>query len=540
MKKNTASQVIGAQMVSATDGSAFTGSVTCYVTGDGGTQAVGSVGSGACTHEGNGYHTYAPAQAETNYDHVAFTFTGSGAVPATVQVYTTFPQTGDNFARLGAPAGASVSADVAAVKSQTAAIETDTQDIQSRLPAALVSGRMASDAIAISGSTTAADNVEAVVTNAGHTADVDISMRKLSILSDAGTAVTIQTEDAGNGITITADTGFGVSVFGATTGAQIYGGDAAGAGLRLIGFNSAAPGMRCFGGLGEAPGILLEASDGPALAISTGVGNAATIASAGGNGHGILITPHGTGRAISPPIDGAVTSIANDAITASAIASNAITDAKIASDALTAAKFASGAFDAVWTVTTRTLSSFESLVSDIWSHGTRLLTAGTNIVLAKGTGVTGFNDLDAAGVRGAVGMAAADMDTQLSGIAVDADAAAGDAAAIKAVTDLLPDAGALTSIAQESTLGPAAASVEDMREGIIFGETQAGTLTTTSATTDLSGYGDDQLIGRVIVFLSSNVEGEASRITDYAASGGLATFDALTTAPNAGALFKIV
>ncbi len=51
-------------------------------------------------------------------------------------------QTGDNYARLGAPAGASLSADVAAVKTQTAAIETDTQDIQGRLPAALVSGRI--------------------------------------------------------------------------------------------------------------------------------------------------------------------------------------------------------------------------------------------------------------------------------------------------------------------------------------------------------------------------------------------------------------
>ena len=130
MKKNVASQAIGAQMVSATDGSAFTGSVTVYVTGDAGTQALGSVGSGACTHEGNGYHTYAPAQAETNYDLVAFTFIGSGAVPATVQVFTNFPQTGDSYARLGAPAGASVSADVAAVKAETAAIVADTNELQ--------------------------------------------------------------------------------------------------------------------------------------------------------------------------------------------------------------------------------------------------------------------------------------------------------------------------------------------------------------------------------------------------------------------------
>jgi hypothetical protein len=113
MRKNVASQIVGAQMVAAADGSAFTSAVTVSVTGNGGTQATGSVGAGACTHEGNGFHTYAPAQAETNYDHVAFTFTGTGAIPATVQIYPAFPQTGDSFARIGAPAGASLAADVA-------------------------------------------------------------------------------------------------------------------------------------------------------------------------------------------------------------------------------------------------------------------------------------------------------------------------------------------------------------------------------------------------------------------------------------------
>ena len=42
-------------------------------------------------------------------------------------------QTGDAFARLGAPAGASVSDDIAAVKAQTGAIETDTQDLQTQV-----------------------------------------------------------------------------------------------------------------------------------------------------------------------------------------------------------------------------------------------------------------------------------------------------------------------------------------------------------------------------------------------------------------------
>jgi hypothetical protein len=130
MKKNVAGQKIGAQMVNASTGAAFTGAVTVYVTGDDGTQAIGSVGSGACTHKGNGLHNYSPAQAETNYDHVEFTFIGTGAIPATVQVYPTFPQTGDNFARLGAPAGASHAADVAAVKAETALIVADTNELQ--------------------------------------------------------------------------------------------------------------------------------------------------------------------------------------------------------------------------------------------------------------------------------------------------------------------------------------------------------------------------------------------------------------------------
>ena len=123
MRKNVAGQAVSVQML-ASDGSAFTGAVVAYVMGNNGAQVIGSVGGGACTHKGNGVHTYAPAQAETNFDHVAFTFIGSGVSPTTVQVYPAFPQTGDTFARLGAPVGASTSADLAAVKADTAGVTT--------------------------------------------------------------------------------------------------------------------------------------------------------------------------------------------------------------------------------------------------------------------------------------------------------------------------------------------------------------------------------------------------------------------------------
>jgi len=95
MKKNVASQIIGAQMIQIANGSAFAGTVVVYVTGNGGTQGAGTVGGGTCTNEGNGFYSYAPGQAETNFDHVAFTFTGTAAIPVTIQVYPSFPQTAD-------------------------------------------------------------------------------------------------------------------------------------------------------------------------------------------------------------------------------------------------------------------------------------------------------------------------------------------------------------------------------------------------------------------------------------------------------------
>ncbi len=211
MLRNTASQTIGAQMLTAADGSAFTGEVTVYITGDGGTQAAGSVGSdpGLCVHEGNGYHSYAPAQAETDYAHIAFTFVGTGAAPATVQLYT---KAGDAFTRLGAPAGASVSADIAAVKAETASLQTDTNDIQARLPAALVSGRMDSSvgAMATNVLTATAINADAF-TAAKFAADVTTEFQ--AGLATASAISTMQ----GNVTDILADT----TVIGAPAGASI-------------------------------------------------------------------------------------------------------------------------------------------------------------------------------------------------------------------------------------------------------------------------------------------------------------------------------
>lgn len=116
MKKNVASQNISAQMTTVSDGSDFTGTVTVTVTKDNGTQ---TASAGTVTNKGGGETNYAPTQAETNADFISFNFAGTGAITTGLKIYTTFPQTGDNFTRLGAPAGASVSADIAVIEGQT-------------------------------------------------------------------------------------------------------------------------------------------------------------------------------------------------------------------------------------------------------------------------------------------------------------------------------------------------------------------------------------------------------------------------------------
>lgn len=114
---------------------------------------------------------------------------------------------------------------------------------------------------------------------------------------------------------------------------------------------------------------------------------------------------------VSGRIDASVGAMAANTLTASALATDAVTEIQ------------SG------------LSTHSA--ADVWAVATRVLTAGTNIALAKGTGVTGFTDLSAADVRSAVGLASANLDTQLTAIDDYLDT---EVAAIKAKTDLIPAA----------------------------------------------------------------------------------------------------
>lgn len=158
MRKNVSSQVICAQLVSKTDGSAVTsGTTTVYYLIDGGTQGTGA---GTVTHEGNGTWSYVPVQSETNGDHVAFTFANSSAVSACVNVYpVSFDYT--DSVRIGLTALPNAAADAAGGLPIS---DAGGLDLDAKIGAMTytVANQLDVNVIGISGSNTAANNVEVV------------------------------------------------------------------------------------------------------------------------------------------------------------------------------------------------------------------------------------------------------------------------------------------------------------------------------------------------------------------------------------------
>ncbi len=144
---------------------------------------------------------------------------------------------------------------------------------------------------------------------------------------------------------------------------------------------------------------------------------------------------------------------------------------------------------------------------------------------------------------------------------------------IKTVTDALPDAGALTTIGTDTARLTAvrAAILTDWIDGgrldllldaikvitdaltaasaaklalsagtIVSGAAEAGTLSPTKMTSDLSEATDDHYNGRIIIWTSGVLQNQATDITDYAGATGLLTFTAVTEAPTAADTFIIV
>lgn len=86
----------------------------------------------------------------------------------------------------------------------------------------------------------------------------------------------------------------------------------------------------------------------------------------------------------------------------------------------------------------------------------------------------------------------------------------------------------------------AADKAEASFEVIETGAAEAGTLSTTEMTTDLSEATDDHYNGRVIIWTSGVLLRQATNITDYVGATGKLTYSAVTEAPSAADTFVII
>jgi len=156
-------------------------------------------------------------------------------------------------------------------------------------------------------------------------------------------------------------------------------------------------------------------------------------------------------------------------------------------------------------------------------------TAATQVLAAGATGFaaidTGVDTIlvDTADMQPRVVAIEVDTGTTLDGKINTIDTAVD---AVKVITDALTAA--------------AAANLALSAAGIIGGVAEAGTLTTEIMTTDLTGYVNDELIGRTVIWTGGAANGQASDITDYASAAGTVTYTAITTLPSAADTFVIV
>lgn len=163
---------------------------------------------------------------------------------------------------------------------------------------------------------------------------------------------------------------------------------------------------------------------------------------------------------------------------------------------------------------------------------------------AAWTTAAGFSTLDAAGVRSAVGLASANLDTQLTAIDDYLDT---EVAAIKAKTDQLTFTVANqidANILSVDGVADAADRLQRVVQGNVFGTVGVGSTTTSIVTSalDPAAAVNDQYKGRILTFkndtTTANLRGQSTDIT-ASTSLGVLTVTALTTSPANGDTFTI-
>lgn len=98
---------------------------------------------------------------------------------------------------------------------------------------------------------------------------------------------------------------------------------------------------------------------------------------------------------------------------------------------------------------------------------------------------------------------------------------------------------ALASVCTEARLA-VLADLAAAAGTMVTGAAEVGTLSTTQMTSDLAELTNDHYNGRIVIWTSGVLLGQASDITDYNGADGMLTYTAVTEAPGDGDTFVIV
>lgn len=372
--KNAASPqriAIGA-VVQISDGVVQTSGVSVKVMPQGG---AASAGGGTIAYEEGIVH-YVPTQAETNYASFIVIAYKTGCIPVAQTIVTSASgvagYAGLDWATINAP---TTTQGLSGTTIKTATdVETDTADIQTRLPAALVGGRM--DANVSAWNSTALSTTNPLPNAAAGASNGLLISGSNSGTTTFGALTVTGALTVSDGVIITASTTnrSAISATGNGTGygASITGGSTAGDGIRFVGGAGGGNGARfsgtgggigaVFAGNGSGTGVTIQAG-------ATGVG--AVIVGGTTSGDGMQIGAFGSGNGLL--ISGAATGHG--------------------------ATITSGA-GATGDGVQMTAASTNGNALKLTKTGTGLALSGatTDLTLAKTTNITGFNDIAATAI----------------------------------------------------------------------------------------------------------------------------------------------
>lgn len=188
-----------------------------------------------------------------------------------------------------------------------------------------------------------------------------------------------------------------------------------------------------------------------------------------------------------------------------------------------------------------------NMVSNTWSAGTRTLTAGTNIVLAKNTGITGFNDITAQSVWDVLASSVSLTNSIGLQLKTNVDTTVSSRLSAAGYT-APPTTAAITSAIWSESVATSYNTVGTTGNimHLLGGNTGQTTNNVTATTTTFSvnrNDSDGTFVNQTIVFDGGLLNGVCSNITSWTKVGSYAVVvveDALPSAPNANSNFYIL